>query len=342
VLKKAKKSKKSAKKLGRPEVIKPEELLRRYKDLKQFLEHNWGRIGWELQRIRKPDNVRRVLKLVPRVESWRPFQEQPAACLLEDSGTEVEKRELDLLRQQHEDADDTERGLWSEYHSAYQKAEAATTALKAAISQFEAGLSFYRFFWVIFLTARKLNIEKLTNDTNRIKEALSLAQESKKLLKDQLIPRNAWFARNEVVEFRKSTRREKTPVNFAKAMAGLPEYGWFHSFRKCSAFQDESVSANSYLLFEILEMIVKKAKPINLRKIEMRLRDEMLRADTDVFVRGYAGPNWAYMKQAFAECRGKGYKRAELPYRIMGKYLHNVERPKSITEVELAKLEQLV
>lgn len=339
--KKAKKSEKAKEKLGRPESIKPEDLTRRFNDFKHFMENNWGRIGWELKRVRKPSEVRTILKLVPGVESWRAFQDRPAACLLEDGEIEVEKRELDLLRQQHREADDTERRLSSEYHSAYEKAAAATTALKAIISQFGSGLNVPRFFGVIFLTARELRVEKLTNETNRIKDSLDRARETKQLLKKQLTPRRAWFARNEVVEFSKSTRFKNSAVNFAKALAGLPEYGWLDSFRKCSKIREVSDKATSHLLFEILEMLVKKTKPANLQEIEMRLRNELLKDDTDLFVRGYVERNWADMKRAFAECRGKGYKRDELPYRIMGKFLHNVERPKSITEVELAKLEQL-
>ena len=342
MLKKAKKSKKSEKKLGRPEVIKTEDMPRRFNDFKHFMENNWGRIGLELQRVRKPAEVRTILKLVPGVESWRAFQDRSAACLLEDDEIEVGKRELDLLRQQHEDANNTERRLYSEYHSAYEKAAAATTALKATISQFGAAPLLSRFFWVIFLTARELRVEKLTNETNRIKDSLDLARETKQELKKQLTPRSAWFARNEVVEFRKSTRFENTAINFAKAMAGLPEYGWLHSFRKCSKIQEVSDKATSYRLFELLEMLVKKTKPVNLGKLETKFRDELLRDETNLFVRGYVGPNWAYMKCAFAECKGKGYKRSELPYRIMGRFLHHLERPKSITEVELAKLEQLV
>jgi hypothetical protein len=338
-----KKAKKSEKQLGRPELIKPEEMLDRYTDLKQFLEHNWGRIGWELQRISKPDDVRAILKLVPGIGSGRPFlQHQPAACLLEDGETEVEKRELDLMRQQYRDTADTENRLrWSEYHNALEKAEGATAALNAAISQFKAVLSFRPFVLVIVLIARKLEVEKLRNDASRMKAALGQAQEKKNLLREQLIPRNAWFARNEVLEFKKSTRFAKTPINFAKAMAGLPEYGWLHSFRKCSMIQDKLVSPASYLLFETLKMVVKKVKPINLRKIEVKLREKLLGNDIDASVRFYVGPNWAYMKQAFAECRGRRFKRDELPYRIMGKFLDNVARPKTLPEIELAKREQL-
>lgn len=340
--KRAKTSRKAKKKLGRPESIEPEDLSRRFNDFKHFLENNWGRIGLELQRVRKPAEVRTILKLVPGVESWRAFQDRSATCLLEDDEIEVEKRELDLLRQQHEDADNTESRLYSEYHRAYEKAAAATTALKGSISQFGAAPLLLQFFWVIFLTARELRVEELTNETNRIKTSLDLARETKQDLKKQLTPRSAWFARNEVVKFRKSTRFENSAINFAKAMAGLPEYGWLHSFRKCSKIKDVSDTATIHLLFEVLERLVKKSKPVNLGKLEVRFRDELLKDETNLFVRGYAGPNWAYMRRAFFECRGKGYKRVELPYKIMGRFLHHMERPKSIMEVELAKLEQLV
>ena len=334
-------SKQTKTEIGRPEFITTEDLSRRYREWKYFLESQWGRIGFELRRVRKPDKVLDILKLVPRIEQWAPFRDQPSVCFLENGEVEIEKSELDLLSRRYEDADDTERALWSEYLETYQKAEAATTALKSAISQFGDGLTFIRFFWVICLTARELRVEKLTSETNRIKAALGIARETKQLLQEQLIPRRAWFARSQVVKFRKSTRFEKSAGNFAKAMAGLPEYGWLHSFRKCSKIKDVSEPATSLRLFEILERLVKQAKTINLGKLEMRFRDQLLNDETDLFVRGYVGPNWSYMRLAFAECRKKGYKRAELPYRIMGRFLDHLERPKSIAEVELAKLEQL-
>jgi hypothetical protein len=127
----------------------------------------------------------------------------------------------------------------------------------------------------------------------------------------------------------------------AKAMAGLPEYVWLHSFRKSSKIQDVSDTSTNYQLFEILQKLVKKARIANLAKLEMRLRNELLRNDANLFVRGYVAPRWADMKQAFTECSGQGYSQAELPYRIMGKFLHHMERNKSMM-VELAKLDQLV
>jgi len=83
--------------IGRPESITTEDLSRRYRELKYFLESQWGRIGFELRRVRKPDKVLSILRLVPRIEQWAPFRDQPAACLLEHGEIEIEKSELDLL-----------------------------------------------------------------------------------------------------------------------------------------------------------------------------------------------------------------------------------------------------
>ena len=324
-------------------MVKPEILLGRYLDLKEFLEQNWGRIGWELRRIRKPEDVRKVLRLVPRVEFRRPFNQEPSDCLLEDGEIEIEKRELDVMRRQYRDvAADEDRLRWTEYHVAFQKAEEATTALKSIISEFGLLLRFYQFIVVALMFAKKLEVDKLRNEVIRIKEALSLAQEQKTLLNNQLTPRNAWFARNEIVEFRKNERFEKTAINLAKAMAGLPEYTWLHSFRKCSKFQDESAPAPGYLLFELIKAVVKKIRPLNLGKIEKKLQIELLRDNVDPRIRGYVEPNWTYMRQAIAECKRKGFKRAELPYKIMGKFLDNAERPKTMPEIELAKHDRLV
>jgi len=155
-------------------------LLDRYKALKQFVEINWGRIGLELQRVRQPDEVRATLKLVPGVEWCSPFRDQAAAaCLLEDGSTKVGRRELRLTRQQHKDAVATERRLFSEYPSTRQKAEEATTALKALISQFGTGISLFPFFRVVALVAKELGVEELTNNSNRLEASFRQAQKER-------------------------------------------------------------------------------------------------------------------------------------------------------------------
>jgi hypothetical protein len=333
------------KKLGRTEVIKPQDLLKRYKDLKQFLEHNWGRIGLELQRVRKPDQVREILKLVPGVEWCTPFRDEaPLGCLRKDGSTEVRWRELGLTRQQHKDVLATEDALRPEYYGTQQQAEEAVTALKSAISQFGPAITVFPLFFLVSLLAKELAVEELIDKANRLKTSYQQAQKARQMVEERLASQEAWYARNEIIEFVVSRRYSGNPTTLAKAMAGLPEYGWLHSFRKCKTLEDESALfiEYPYQVFELLKTIVQKMKPLNLNKIEMRLRNKLLQEDTDPLLRAYMTPNWAYMKQAFAECRGKRNKRSELAYSIVGRFLDIVESPKTIAQVELAKRDHLV
>jgi len=329
--------------LGRPEELSSEELLDRFKALKRFLEDNWGRIGLKLQRARQPDKVKMILKLVPGVEWCTPFRDHPAACLLKDGTTKVRWRELGLTRQQHEDAVATEDRLWSEYHGARRRAEEATTALKVVISQFEGAIGFFPFFRIAVVVAKQLGVEELTSDSNRLWASLQQARKEKQMLKERLLSQEAWYARNEVVRFARSTRYEKTPTNFAKAMAGLPDYGWLHSLRRCLKIKDKSPhTAVNFQLFKRLEAIIKKTRPLRIRKVETRLRTELLREDAASYLKAHFGPSWWYIEQAFDACVGKGISRKDLPHRLMAAIQDNLERGKTLPEQELAKRRQLV
>lgn len=337
-----KKAKRTKKKLGRPVEISDRDLLERFQALKRVLEDNWGRVGLRLQKARRLDDVKKALRLVPGVEQFIPFRDQKARCLVQDLETKVTLRELRSNQEKYKSAVANQNRLWSEYHNARRKAEEAAVALKAFITQFEGAIFLLPFFAIAAQLAKELKVEELTNRSNRLGASLRLIEDEKKRLEQLLQPQEAWYARTEVVRFARNRRYEKTVTNFAKAMAGLPEYAWLHSLRKCSRLRDKSQTATSYLLFEIVRSAVNKTKPANLRKIEARLRDDLLREDADFFVRAYVAPNWAYMRQAFADCRSKGFRRRELPYHIMAQFLYHMERPKTLPEIELAKLEQLV
>ncbi len=231
---------KHSKKLGRPEEVTAEELLGRFKALERFLEDNWGRIGQKLQRVRKPDDVRAILTQIRGVESFPPFRDHPAVCLIQDGTVAVGWRELRLTRRQYDATVATEGRLWSEHNSTKQRADEASVALKAVLSQFELALGLFPFFFIAALVAKEWSLEQLNSDTNRVGASLKLAQKEKQVFKDRLSRQEAWYAQNEIVRFVGNTRFEKTPMNFAKAMAGLPQFRCFTSFRKSSAILDRT------------------------------------------------------------------------------------------------------
>lgn len=334
---------KTTKRIGRSEALGAEQLLKRCQLFKWFLEENWGRIGLELQKVREPEDVLFALRLVPSAELRQPFCDEPSACLIREGSIEADSRELSVTRKRHDEAIIHERHLFSEYQSVYQKAGNAGTALRSIISELGPVLGFSQFILVVTVVAKKLQIEELTTHLKLMGESYRQAVQNKQVLYEQLLRQEAWYARNEIAEFAQAARYEKSPINFAKAMAGLPEYSWLYSHRKCSEIEDESLFAKSpnYRVFELLRVITKKIKRMNTVRIGISLEHELRKEENRDLLSRF-GPNWAYMKQALAQCRGKRVKRPEIPYRIMSDFLRNIESPKNAAEIELAKLEQLI
>jgi hypothetical protein len=271
----------NAAKLGRREIVSREKLLDRCKALNQFLQGEWGRIGLELQRIRNPEDVRHALRLIPGVEWRRPFQEHPAMCLIADSSEEVGREQLAQTRREYEETEKIERRGWSEYHSANQRLRSAIEAMNSFVSYFQSAIILRPFFLVAFIMAEALEVEQIKIRAEQSDQAIRTAQKKKVELKEQLSRQNAWYARNETVKFAQQQRYDKTPLNFARAMAGLPDYGWLHSFRRCLALKDESLSARNfyYQLFLLIRKVVKRMKRVDLQKAETSLKKELLRED---------------------------------------------------------------
>jgi hypothetical protein len=90
----------------------------------------------------------------------------------------------------------------------------------------------------------------------------------------------------------------------------------------------------------MLERIIKKMKPIYARRIEERLRRELLKDDA-AMLRAHFESNYPWIKSAIYECQGKGFERSELADKIMARFLANVERSKTPLEIELAKKDKL-
>lgn len=342
----AKNAENAIKELGRRRVLKPAELAKRYKGLKQFFEHNWGRIGLELQKVRDPERVRAILKTVPGVEWCIPFRENaPFTCLLNDASTKANSRTVSLTRKQYDEVMKAESRLSTEFYAARQRADEVNTALKVAIAPLGDAIRFPPFFCIAAGLAEKLGAKRMTDIAIEAEKNYRETYQRRQNLWELLNSQAGWYARNEVVKFARNRRHTPgKPENFAKAMAGLPEYGWLHSFRTCEKVLDRSNSwvEYPYQLFLILKSIIQSVKPLKLSTVELKLQSKLMDGKTDPLLRAWVGPRWWDMKQAFLDNRGKRFKRSELPYKIMGAYLARTESPKSPLEVELAKREQLV
>jgi len=326
-------------KLGRHEELELDDLPDRFRKARRFLEHNWGRIGLGLQRARTHDDVRGTLLTVPHVEQLEPFCGH-ARCLVANEAVEVSDKELRATRRSFKECERRGDQTWSEHHEANKNAREVTEALRAAISQFEHALRYFDFYAVIFLLAQELHVRDLTEKAIASQNAVRDFQAEKTSLEKLLRAQEAFFSRQQMVEFAKNRRHRKTALNFTRVMAGLPEWGWFHARRTCEAtIKDDSPSVSPYQIFELVRELSRKMKPLSMQKLENKLRERLLDPNTDPVLRGYASFNWNDLQEAIPH--GVGFKRSEVPYKIVGRFLDNLERPKSITEVELARRNQL-
>jgi hypothetical protein len=193
--------------------------------------------------------------------------------------------------------------------------------------------------------AKQLRIEEVTRHAHELSERSQAAQTKRESLQHQLSTEEAWFARNEVVAFvrDRKQRYSKTPDNFAEAMAGLPFYDWLYSLRKCRSIPAVEKVPKTYWfqIFEMIHGIVRRTRSANLKKIESLLKKDLLETECNPHLRSYISPHWHYMTLAFADCRGKGFRRTHIPYKIMESFLDHWHTP-TVADAELAKLNQLL
>jgi len=327
--------------LGRPGQLDIEDLPTRFRNMKSFLENFWGRVGLGLKKARKIEDVKSAFSSVQGIEWMTPFKGH-ASCLIYPRALKVPTSEMRATRRKLKDAEEREQQCWIAYHEANPKAQQATTAFQQAISQFDGVLDRFEFFFVLCILADALSVQELRTLTPKLWVAVQNAQQEKNRLREALNAQEAWFARNEVVKFAANRRRSKSLLNFARAMAGLPEWGWFHSRRTCEALiKDDSDPRYPAKVFDLLSSLIRKTKPLILRRVEKRLRKELLDSDADPMLKGYIAPQWDYLEEAIRFCQGKGFKRSELPFKIMDRFIYHSERGKSTIDTELAKRNEL-
>jgi hypothetical protein len=333
------KKNKNPQKFGRPEE-EIEDLPRRFREMKNFLENYWGRIGLRLKTVNEPEQVRTILNLVPNVEWNIPFRGH-ATCLIAPLATKTTGNEVRETRRKLKESTRKYEQLWSEYLDTNQAAQQATTALNSAIVQFQLALGQLSFFVVIFLIATELKVEEVNRHSRSLEASAREAQKERNLLQESLRAQEAWFARNEIVKFAHNKRHARTLLNFARAMAGLPEWGWFHSRRMCEPITYDPTPTPPQQIFELITSITRNMKPVKLKNVEKRLRSELLNQNANYRLRDYVTPHWSYLQEAIRYCEGKGFKRSALPYTIMDRFLYHLERSKTPAEFEIAKANQL-
>jgi hypothetical protein len=214
------------------------------------------------------------------------------------------------------------------------------TGAKSTISEFYDGRGTLLFFQVVNLVSAAFDVQELTQQSSQLFAEVRAAQALKDSLRQTLNQQEGWFAQSQVVEFTHNRRYSKTLLNCARALAGMPDWGWFHSRRTCEQLiKDQAAPATPYELFELLRKIVRSMKPLKLSRVEKKLREELLKPE-HVMLKAYVAPQWYYVQESIQHC--VGIKRGELPSAILDRFMYHWDRPKTLMEAEIASRNQLV
>lgn len=246
--------------LGRSELVSDSELTCTRDELAFVLGQNWALIGWDLQRATTRRDIRTILKRV-RGTNCRVLETLRRRLTLETENREPDAAMVHELRKQLDEFREQGRKAFLELRKAREQFENIDRAVRELDHSGKDLLPHLK-------DGKKTNLKQLESMwRNQQARADSL-----ELCLEQM---EGLFAQSELLDFIKSRRHRPTPLNFATAMAGLPNVTWRGSRKCCLSLPTKPPQSLRYAQFEVLS----KACPPPLTAREnacTQLRDYLL------------------------------------------------------------------
>ena len=140
-------------------------------------------------------------------------------------------------------------------------------------------------------------------------------------LRTLLRDRGAYFAQAEIFAFLKSNRRQFTPLNVARAMAGLPHVTARVSCELCAKNGFNSVHGFEFEKFRTIERVVSEPIRDSGRSIDA-MREDLLNGPRDYLPHAaQLRKNWYFLESAIRSAASNTTaKRGSLAFRIFAEY----------------------
>ena len=261
------------------------QLWNRRDQLIQTFEATWGRIGRELPRVRRADDIAGIF--MPLQQGYiseivsvycRPSSQPPSAKKLRKVRKEVSKVTKPWL--------DAER------------------AKMKALEQLQ--------ITDLAMTERHRRLLKRARKARRKEAARAVGkyrilEEKRRQLELEIRELEPSFARHELFRFLKSKRYEINPEYLANATAGLPYMGWRQSMRRCQESESEIANGGAIQVFKAIRYMVGIAPD----KSEKPLIDHFRRIIPSLptrykFPKSELAENWLFLERAIRHgCRSK-------------------------------------
>lgn len=269
-----------------------------------FIENNWGTIGWELQRARTSAQVRAALLPLAggSYHQVDPFIRSP-----QGNGTAREchstQRELQAAGKQRQTA----------YEAEQKSRESLERILRAQQSMGDEEQR----------SAMREDITRRETELALAQEQHAEARQREQFLRERLLDQQACFAQEELAKFILSQRHSLKPLNFANAMAGLPEIGWRQSFKRCKDWTCPLENGSAFRQFKMLSAALAKPCDGSVSTVE-RIQRVLLRSKTHDHAVSDFKQYWRSLRLAIEESEQKSQHHPPLPYRIMAAYQRRI------------------
>lgn len=299
-------SKEERRKPGHPLFLSDQELQLRRNSIYSVVADGWARIGWRLQTAQTIQNVSNAIRGLGLIHDGMGHHGIATFVQLGPLRANAMSSDLRQLRRHSASLGEQSRELYRERT----EAEESLRTLERAMQQADAKTR--RRFRSDFESERR-QLQKLRRKENDVAEKWrSTAREADALA--------AQLACEELLRFVRERRYAFTPINFANAMAGLPEVSYRQSVLRCVRLSNAPVEPLNYELFKTLRRLLRRCMDEKPNQLLRCLRREILRLPKRDDARKHLGDHWYCLKQAL-EKPGKGTYDGERLFTVTDAYL---------------------
>jgi hypothetical protein len=305
---------------GTPSAFTDEQLWNRRDQLVQTFETAWGRLGRDIPRVKRPDDIAKIFE--PLQQAYisdilsvycRPSSQAPSAKRLRKLRVE--------LRKQTEPWLNADKAKWQ----ALERLQIVDMAIAN------------RKGWLV-QRARKTR----RKEASRAMGGYLSLNEIRTQLEAQIRELEPSFARYELFRFVRSKRYEINPENLANATAGLPYMGWRQSMRRCKTRRSSIANGFAIQVFKAIRYLVGIAADKAEKPLVDHFRSQITLLPTRYkFARNELAEKWFFLSRAVRQaCHSKVHPKF-LHFEITERYFAQL-RSFSLQDKVLAPQNRLI
>lgn len=215
----------------------------------------------------------------------------------------TDRAELEALEKQEKKISALTRTAFEQEQVAREKLETATHAVNADPANEQLQLFKHR---------KEQQYSSAHNQLSALREEGERLDAKKK-------QKQAFYSQSELLDFIHSGRYSLTPMNYAKAMAGVPWVSWRQSAERLQDFEFHHPYGIEYEKFRIVEKAL-RTRPRSCAKAVDQLKTSLLRTKSGRYAVKKLKSEWYFLKVSIDAVYQQKTDLPAIPYRVFAEY----------------------